>query len=560
MNLGVETGQIRDVQGDLSTLFAQARDLHASGDLAEANRLYGDIIGRAPHHADALHMRGLLALQVGHPEPAVALISRAIALAPAGLMHHNRAAALARLDRFDDALADYTAAVALQPDLVQTLAAHGKLLSRLGRGEDAAALYASAIARFPHDAALHFAAGEAHRSAGRAIAALEAFDHAIALAPGFLAAHMAKGDLLAEQGRLAAALTAFDDLLAVDSANAVAHFNRGVMLRKLGRTDEAIAANEAAIARAPDFAKAHQQLAICLLQKGDLARGLAEYEWRRRTSENADPRYALPSPWWGEDLTGRTLYIFPELYLGDMIQFCRYAVLAEQRGAQVVLAAPRALHTLLRSLSPTLTLIDASQAPERVDYQCALLSLPKAFGAAIPAQPYLAAEPALIEQWRDKIGGRGFKIGVCWQGSTLPYADAMQRSYPLAELAPLAACADARLISLQKYSGLDQLDDLPPGMAVEVYRDFDDGENAFVDTAAMMAACDLIVTADTSVAHLAGALGIPVWLALPWLADWRWLETGETSAWYPSMRLFRQPAPGDWQSVFDAMAKALAAR
>ena len=166
--MGVETGQIRDVQGDLSTLFAQARDLHASGDLAEANRLYGDIIGRAPHHADALHMRGLLALQVGHPEPAVALISRAIALAPAGLMHHNRAAALARLDRFDDALADYTAAVALQPDLVQTLAAHGKLLSRLGRGEDAAALYASAIARFPHDAALHFAAGEAHRSARRA--------------------------------------------------------------------------------------------------------------------------------------------------------------------------------------------------------------------------------------------------------------------------------------------------------------------------------------------------------------------------------------------------------
>lgn len=544
---------------EIAALFERARSLHEQGDLAQANSLYGAIIGRAPDHADALHMRGLLALQVGHPQPAVDLISRAIAIAPTAFMHCNRAVALARLDRLEDALADYAAATALQPNLAQSHQARADLLRRLDRPDQAAVAYGMAIALSPQDASLQSALGATLRTLRRPAEALAAYDRAVALDPERSASHVDRGALLSEQLRLDDALAAFDRALACQGDNAAAHFNRGVVLRKLKRIDEAIAANQAAIALQPDFAKAHQQLAICLLQQGKLAEGFEEYEWRRRTVEGADERYALPSPWRGESLAGMTLFVFHELYLGDMIQFCRYALLAERAGARVILAAPPMLHALLRTLSPTIELIPATDTPPHFDYQCALLSLPRAFRSAIPKMtPYLAPEPARLARWRDHLGSAGFRIGVCWQGSTLPYADVMQRSFPLAELAPLgAARADVRLISLQKYSGLDQLDRLPPGMAIETIPSFDEGADAFVDTAAMMAACDLIVTADTSVAHLAGALGVPVWVALPWLADWRWMEDRDDSPWYPSMRLFRKPTPGDWSSVFTAMAQAL---
>jgi tetratricopeptide (TPR) repeat protein len=548
------------LQGDsaVAALFLKARTLHEQGDLAQANGLYGAIISRAPDHADALHMRGLLALQAGHPQPAVDLMSRAIAIEPCAFMHFNRAVALARLDRLDDAIADYAAATALQPSLAPAHKGRADLLRRIGQPEKAVVALGAAIALSPQDPSLHEAVADALRSLGRPAEALAAYDRALALEPGRSATHVGRGTLLSEQMRLDDALAAFDAAVACDPDYAIAHFNRGVTLRKLRRIDEAIAANHAAIALQPDFAKAHQQLAICLLQQGRLAEGFEEYEWRRRTVEDADPRYALPSPWNGEDLTGKTLFVFHELYLGDMIQFCRYARLAELAGARVILAAPPMLHALLRTLSPTIELIGAADTPPHYDYQCALLSLPRAFRSAIAATtPYLAAEPVRRVRWREHLGSNGFRIGVCWQGSTLPYADVMQRSFPLAGLAPLAdARPDARLISLQKYSGLEQLQSLPPGLRIETIASFDEGADAFVDTAAMMAACDLIITADTSVAHLAGALGAPVWVALPWLADWRWLEDRDDSPWYPSMRLFRQPRAGDWTSVFAAMADA----
>lgn len=546
-------------ESDLTALFIEARSLHEQGDLAKANRLYGEVLNRAPRHADALHMRGLLALQAGHPQPAFDLISRAIAVAPSAFMHFNRAVALARLDRLDDAVADYAAAAAMQPDLAQAHKSRADLLRRLDQPDKAVVALGAAIALSPQDASLHEALADVLRSLARPTEALAAYDRALALDSGRSATHVGRGTLLSEQWRLDEALAAFDAAVACDPDYVIAHFNRGVTLRKLHRIDDAIAANRTVIALQPDFAKAHHQLAICLLQQGRLAEGFEEYEWRRRTVENADPRYALPSPWNGEDLAGKTLFVFHELYLGDMIQFCRYARLAELAGGRVILAAPPMLHALLRTLSPTIELIPAPDTPPHYDYQCPLLSLPRAFRSAIAAMtPYLAAEPARARRWREHLGSDGFRIGVCWQGSTLPYADVMQRSFPLAELAPLIdARADVRLISLQKYSGLDQLKTLPPALRVETVDAFDEGADAFVDTAALMAACDLIITADTSVAHLAGALGTPVWVALPRLADWRWLEDRDDSPWYPSMRLFRQQRPGDWPAVFGAMAKAL---
>jgi hypothetical protein len=241
-----------------------------------------------------------------------------------------------------------------------------------------------------------------------------------------------------------------------------------------------------------------------------------------------------------------------------MLQFCRYARLADAAGARVRLAAPEAMHAILRTMSPTIELLATDAAPGDYDYASALMSLPAAFGTTlqtVPRDVYLRADPARVARWRARIGAHGLRVGVAWQGS----AGAVDRSFPLAALAPLARVPSVRLISLQKGNGLDQLDALPAGMSVEVLgADFDPGPDLFVDTAAAMLACDLFVTPDTSVAHLAGALGVRSWIALPHLADWRWLQDRADSPWYPSARLFRQAASGDWAGLFATMAGELA--
>lgn len=364
-------------------------------------------------------------------------------------------------------------------------------------------------------------------------------------------------------GRYDEALKGFLGAAKLNPASPVLPFNAGNTLRVLGRFEEAMACYDQAIALQPDFAIAHHNKAFCRLLLGDFAAGFRDYEWRKACPTFDDPRYGLGRAWTGQSLRGRSLLIYPELFQGDLIQFCRYAVLAERRGASVRLAAPRAMHALLRTLSPTIRLAPEDAPPARGEFHCALMSLPHLLGTtleSIPAQPYLKAEPDRVARWRAQIGPAGLKVGVAWQGSTAPYALPLQRSFPLKALEPLAGLAGVRLISLQKHNGLDQLATLPPGMEVETLgEDFDPGPDAFLDTAAAMTCCDLFITPDTSVAHLAGALGVRSWIALPQVADWRWLAGRDDSPWYPSTRLFRQAVRGDWGGVFAAMAAALTA-
>jgi len=230
-------------------------------------------------------------------------------------------------------------------------------------------------------------------------------------------------------------------------------------------------------------------------------------------------------------------------------------------GARVILGAPRAMHALLSTMSPTLVLADADAPAPDYDYQAALMSLPALFGTsieAIPAGPrYLACEPERAARWRARIGEHGAKIGIAWQGS----AQATQRSFPLAVAAErLAAIRGVRLISLQKGNGLDQLAALPSGMVEDLGPDFDAGPDLFVDTAAAMTCCHLFITPDTSVVHVAGGLGVRTWLAVPTPGDWRWMDGRADTPWYPSVTVVRQPAPGDWAGVFDAMAAEIGAQ
>lgn len=484
--------------GETLAMFQLGLQAHRQGQLDTAEAVYDEVLRRNPDTADALHLKGLVNLQRGRAEAAQELIARAIALNPRSpVFHTNHASALIALGRFDEAVTALDAALAL---------------------------------------------------------------------PGAPAdVHRLRGDALQALGHLQEALAAYDRAAAAAPGDAIVQFNRGNQLRYLRRIDEAIAAYGQALALDPNLAVAHHNRAVCRLLAGDWDGGLEEYEWRKLCPDFVDPRYGLQPAWTGEqDLTGQTLFVFAELFLGDTIQMSRYLPLAVERGAQVVLAAPRPLHALLGTLPAPVTLIEAAATPERFDFACPLMSLPHRFRTRpdrVPAAiPYLRPDPARAARWRERLGGEGFRIGVCWQGSTAPYATPMQRSFPLRALQGLAQLRGVRLISLQKHDGLDQLATLPAGMRVEgLSPDFDAGPDAFLDTAAVMNELDLVISADTAVAHVAGALGVRTWLPVPYVPDWRWGLAGETSAWYPSLRLFRQPAAGDWTAVFAAMTATLGA-
>lgn len=369
-----------------------------------------------------------------------------------------------------------------------------------------------------------------------------------------------QADALYEAGRYEEALAAFRRLSAASPQSLPLRFNLGNTLMKLRRFAEAVAAYDSLLATEPAFAMARHNKAVSLLHMGDLAGGFREYEWRRAAPGFIDDdRYRLPRPWQGQDLRGKTLYIFCELFQGDLMQFGRYALLVEMvLGAKVILSAPEPMHALLRTMSPTIRLVPEDAPPPAYDFQCAMMSLPMMCGTSLTAIPklpaYLRAEPARVARWRARIGEEGFRIGIAWQGSER----AAIRSFPLAVAAArLAHIPGARLISLQKGLGLDQLAALPPGQVEGLGDDFDPGPDLFLDTAAAMTCCDLLIVPDTSVVHLAAALGLRTWLATPWAADWRWLGERSDSPWYPSLRLFRQPALGDWAAVFDQMAAAI---
>lgn len=518
-------------EADTASLFEAATALHGQGQLGPASQLYNQVLQRDPAHAEALHQLGMIALQVRQPEKAAELIGVAIARGPAtASMHANRAEALMALGRRFEAVGEYTRAVELAPELAEAW----------GRR------------------------GDAELSLGRVPEARASFERAVALRPGLATAHLGLGNALNALGEFDAALLALETAASLNPGSLATHFNRGNVLRALGRVDEAIAAYDAAIAINPGFAIAHHNRAFCLLQAGRLAEGFAAYEWRTKAPTFDDPRYGLDRRWTlAEDLAGKRLFIFSELFQGDVIQFGRYATMAARQGAKVTLAAPAVLHGLLRGLEGGIELVAEDATPE-FDLQSPLMSLPHAFGTTLETLPgaerYIAADPARAARWRERIGEHGFKVGIVWQGSTQPYALPLARSFPLALLQAVGAVPGVRLISLQKVNGLEQLASLPAGMAVETLGDdFDPGPDLFVDTAAAMTACDLVITPDTSTAHLAGALGVRTWVALPYVADWRWLMGRADSPWYPATRLFRQTERGVWDSVFAEMAAALRA-
>jgi tetratricopeptide (TPR) repeat protein len=505
--------------------------------------------------------RGAILSLLQRPKDAVAAYDKAIAAShgqPHPLAFFNRGVALTALGRTEDALASYDEALLRQPDYSDVFVNRGLVLESLERLDEALVSYDRALAIQPDapEATANRVALLARM--GRREEALMGVNEIIAQQPDDAMAYNNRASILKHTGELDAALADFDKAIALQPDLPMLHSNRAVLLHAMGRLDESLAAFDRALALDPDSPLTQLNKAFLLLLLGRFAEGLPLYENRLNPGawRDLDPAKAWQGP--AQDVAGKTVLVFAEQGLGDVMQFSRYLIELAALGAKVVLAVRDSIARLLRGLPVPVTVIPENTRPKTLDYYAPLLSLPLLFGTRLETiaapVPYLKAEPDRVAGWREKLGDHGFRIAVAWQGKTKGINDPY-RSFPLAALAPLAALPGVRLISLQKGEGSEHLDRLPAGMMVErLDEDFDSGFDAFIDSAAVMECCDLVVTLDTSIAHLAGALGRPTWTALKSVAEWRWFLERRDSPWYPTMTLYRQPGFDDWDSVFAAMA------
>ncbi|HXJ02836.1 MAG TPA: tetratricopeptide repeat-containing glycosyltransferase family protein, partial [Micropepsaceae bacterium] len=515
-----------------------------------------------PNVSDAFNNRGNALRGLNRLDEALASFDRAIALDPGfAESFFNRGVVLQEMNRLDEALASYDRAIALNALHAKAFNNRGNVLKEMKRLDEALASYDRAIALRPDYAEAFNNRGNALKGLMRLDEALASFDHAIALKPGFAEAFNNRGIALEEVNRREEALASYDQAITLNSRYAEAFHNRGNVLKELKRLDKALASHDRAIALKTGYAGAFYSRGMVRLLDGRYGTAWLDYEWRWSVKEFPSRPPKIDAPvWQGEDLTGRRIVVYAEQGMGDVIQFTRYLPLLVRRGAAVTFFSPAGLVRLLRPLDAAIEIISTIDGSEAFDFQCALMSLPHRFGtelSSIPDRiPYLAAEDDLIARWKPLIGEHGFKIGIAWQGNPKGKID-QGRSIPLSEYVPLSGVPGVRLISLQKTHGLDQLATLPQGTVETLGDDFDTGPDAFVDTAAVIAHLDLIITSDTSIAHLAGALGRPTWVALKHVPDWRWLLGREDSPWYPTMRLFRQQTDGDWKLVFAKIAQEL---
>jgi Tfp pilus assembly protein PilF len=379
---------------------------------------------------------------------------------------------------------------------------------------------------------------------------------ALRLNPEYADAHSNLGNILQARDDLEGATSHYREALRLNPGHAKACHNLGNALRSLGRRTEALACYDRALALDPEHAEMHLSRALLRLEMGDFVQGWSEYEWRWRCPEFSLPPY--PQPLWnGSPLSGRTILLHADHGLGDTLQFIRYAPLVSHLGGRVLVACQKPLARLLSTCPAVVEVIAEGEPLPAFDVYAPLMSLPRILGttlATVPANiPYLSADPGLVAHWGRALAPlSGFKVGIVWQGNP-GYRRDRERSFPLAQLAPLSRIPGVQLISLQRGPGREQLGALTAPFVL----DLGDRLGDFHDDAAVLQNLDLVIAADTSLAHLAGALGVPTWLALPLAPDSRWLVGRDDSPWYPNHRLFRQRRRGDWDHVFDRIAEAL---
>jgi Flp pilus assembly protein TadD len=437
----------------------------------------------------------------------------------------------------------------------------GVTLAQTGPHDEAVVSYREAIRLQPGFAQAYSNLGLTLLNHGDVPEAIEVLREALRLAPDMADACTNLGLELLRMGETESVLTYLRDAIRLRPTDPRGYGNLGNVLMDLARYEEARGPFEEALRLAPEDGAAHRQMAGLLLTLGEWERGWEEYE-HRWGSKELKPRAFRQPQWGGEPLHGRTVLVHVEQGIGDTIQFVRYTRFVRERGGRAILECVPELADLMRRCPAVDELFISGGPRPPFDLHCPLLSLPRVMGLrvdTVPAEcPYLFPEPDRLRRWRDELAGiGGLKIAINWQGNPKFVKDRM-RSVPLRAFRPLADVPGVRLLSVQKFHGADQLAsirDLFPVLDVGARLDLDG--HSFLDTAALLCAVDLVITSDTSLPHLAGALGRPVWLVVGHSSEWRWLRDREDSPWYPTMRLFRQRKPGDWDETFARIATAL---
>jgi hypothetical protein len=510
---------------DVDRLVQKAFAAHQDGALAQADKLFRAALERDPDNVDVLHQLGWLSYQRGRLGEALRFLSAAVrhdsgfaeALSDLGLAQHA-------LERYAEALASHDAALAITPDNPDYINRRAVTLSRLGQ----------------HDQAL------------------AALDRALAMAPNRVDTLGNRGNVLVRLNQPAEAIAAYDAARAAAGDTAQLLTNRAHALRRLDRITEAVADLDTAIALSPDFAEAHFERGMAQLALGDFANGWASYERRWDTGVFPPSRRGFTSPLWtgAQPIAGKTVLLHGEQGLGDTIQFVRYVPEVAAHGATVVLEVQPELMSLLAGVDGAARVVARGDKLPRFDLHCPLMSLPRALGTepdSIPAAiPYVAAAETRAQAWESRLPARP-RIGLVWAGRTSHNND-LNRSIPLALFVPLLRIPALQFVSLQR--------DLRPGDDAVLRAHPQVSRLAetlvdFADTAALIARLDAVISVDTAVAHLAGALGKPLLLLLPFAADFRWLRGREDSPWYPSAWLLRQPEFGAWGPLIDRLPAAL---
>ncbi len=581
------------------------------GDHGEAERRLGKAVVLQPENAAAWVQRGQALRVQGRHEEALRSYDRALIQDPGRIEAlHGRGHVLASMERPEEAISAYTRALAIMPDSADILIGKGNVLFTLRRYDEALACYDQALVHAPAEGgpgrrdpgtradirahAFYFRA-EALRELERLEDALEGFEQALTLKPDYFEALLGRGRMMMRLREAEEALASYDAAIRLRPEDVRAHEYRSSALRDLNRLDDALAAAKDAVALAPEDASAltglahtfralgrlddaaatyarvvelHPKMdamrfnhAVCLLSKGDYEQGWVEYEDRWTIDNMRKRKPKLRQPLWlgNEDIAGRRILLWAEQGQGDALHFCRYVPMVADLGATVVLGVASHLRALMSSLRGVSDVVDHNDVSPIFDRQCPLMSLPLVFGTTldtVPASvPYLTVPAGHLVQWRDRLGPRrDFRIGVVWTGNPKHMND-RNRSVGLDMLQPLAALGRP-LYCLQRVL---RPADIPAFAQFGNIQFFGPELTDFSETAALIMQMDLVIAVDTSVAHLAGALGKPVWLMLPFAPDWRWLLGRDDTPWYPTMRLYRQPRLGDWASVVARLRDDLAA-
>lgn len=598
--LALETGirrptVARPATDDVAVQLEKGLALHQAGKVKDSIAVYDAILNQSPQHPIALHYKGVALYQTDRAAEGEVLIRQALALKPdyieaignLGLAqkaqgkideavatyrralefnpdyaeaHNNLGNLFAGQKKFEEALKHHQAGVKLQPGKAENYSNLGNTLGDLERYAEAATAFEQALKLSPHNVNALNGLGKTYKMLERLDDAAACYRRAITAAPLSPDGWSNLGVIMREKGDYEGALKCYEEALKLKPDHAETLGNMALALHHMGRPEESETNYRKALISRPDSADSHFGLASVLLETGRWEEGWKEYAWRKKIRDFGPGRSFSRPEWDGKPAPGRTLFLHTEQGLGDTVQWARFIKLAASRVGRITVEAQKSLIPLIETVEGVDSVTAQGEPPAAHDIQCSLLDLPHLLNvtlAKLPAEvPYLVVDPERVKSWSKKLSAApGLRVGINWQGNPKGQID-KGRSMPLTHLAPFAKVPDVRLISLQKGEAAAQMENC--GFAVEAIDDpMEYGPGPMSDTAAQMMNMDLIITTDTSIAHLAGALGRPVWVMLKYHSDWRWMNKRSDSPWYPTMQLFRQPKMGDWESVIKSVAKEL---